>query len=113
MVLGLGLGRYLHLFVQHELDQFFDPGRLRVEADLLSTGQPRNDFSVRAVGSLGHQFDAPQTVRRDDPGLKLHTAAVAVVFPVDRGHPVSEDVECPEHHHCTQLHVSAGVSQSR
>lgn len=113
MGLGLGLGRSLNLFVQDELDQFLDPGRLRVEADLLSAGQTRYDFSVGAVGSFRHQLDAPQSVRGDDPGLELHTAAVAVVFSVDRGHPISEDEECPEHHRCTQLHVPAGVSQSQ
>lgn len=110
LFLGLGFGWPLHLLVQHELDQLFNPGRLRVQADLLSTGQPRDDFGVRAVWSLWHQFDAPQTFWGDDPRLHLHTLAVAVVLPVDWGHPISEDEECPEHHNYAQLHVSTDVS---
>lgn len=45
-----------------------------------------HDFSLRTVGPFGYELEAPQVVRRDDPGLHLQAVAAVVVVPADRWH---------------------------
>lgn len=49
-----------------------------------------HDLRLRTVGSFGDELDAPQVVRRDDPGLHLQAVAAGDVVPADGGHTCAQ-----------------------